>query len=140
MKIKDLLSAQPAMQQLINRRMPARLAYALAKNTRLINQELEVYDQARLRLLAENWTLDPKTNKYDIPDKDQEKWKKMHEDLIETEVDYQPYMVDFSLCENIEMMPGEIPALWFIFDNLDLGQPELAAVPDKQVKGDPLEK
>jgi hypothetical protein len=75
MKIKDLLNAQPAMQQLINRKMPARLAYALAKNTRLINQELEVYDQARLRLLAENWTLDPKTNQYDIPEQDQDKWK-----------------------------------------------------------------
>jgi hypothetical protein len=119
MKIIDLLSAQPAMQQLINRKMPAKLAYALAKNTRLINQELENYDQARLALLAAHWPLDQKTGKYDIPEEDQEKWRKMHDELIQGESGFQPFKIDFALTESIEMTPGEFAALWFIFTEDD---------------------
>ncbi len=127
MKIVDLLSAAPVLQQLINRRMPARLAYAMAKNARMINQELQDYDQTRLNLLSAHWTLDPNTNKYDVPDEDQDKWRKMHEDLIQAEADFQPYKVDFSLAENIELTPGELIAISFIFDHLDLDSPGLTA-------------
>jgi len=40
MKIVDLLNASPILNQLMDRKMPAKLAYALVKNARLINQEL----------------------------------------------------------------------------------------------------
>jgi hypothetical protein len=59
--------------------------------------------------------------KYDIPREDQEKWRKIHEELIQGEVDYQPYKVDFSLCENITMKPGEMLALLFLFSDADCG-------------------
>jgi hypothetical protein len=131
MKIVDLLNAAPVMQQLIDRKMPAQLAYALAKNFRMITQELVDYDKARLSLLAAHWALDQKTGKYDIPDEDQEKWRKMHDELIQGETGYQPYKVDFSLCENIELTPGEILALSFIFEHLDLGRADLPVAPYK---------
>ncbi len=127
MKIVELLNAAPVLKQLTDRKMPAKLAYGLAKNIRLINQELEDYDKARLSLLGAHWTLDQKTGKYDIPDDDQEKWKKMYDELIQGETGYQPYKVDFSLCENIEMTPWEILTLSFIFDNLDLDPPGLVS-------------
>jgi hypothetical protein len=140
MKIVDLLNAQPVVQQLMDRKMPARLAYALAKNFRMISQELEDYDKARLSLLTAHWALNQKTGKYDIPEEDQEKWRKMHDELIQGETGYQPYKVDFSLCENIELTPGEILALSFIFENLDLDRTDLAATPDGNKSGDSLEK
>jgi hypothetical protein len=99
--------------------MLAKLAYGLAKNFRMISQDLEDYDKARLKLLQDNWELDPETNKYKIPDEDQEKWKALHTELLETETDYQPFKLDLALTESIDMTPGEFAALWFIFDGDD---------------------
>ena len=116
MKIVDLLNAQPVVQALTERKMPARLAYGLAKNFRIITQDLEDYDKARIKLLQDNWELDPETNKYMIPDEDQEKWKALHTELLEAETDYQPFKLDLALTESIEMTPREFASLWFIFD------------------------
>ena len=127
MKIVDLLNAQPVVQALTDRKMPAKLAYGLAKNFRMITQDLEDYDKARLKLLQDNWELDPETNKYKIPDEDQEKWKALHTELLEAETDYQPFKLDFALTESIEMTPGEFAALWFIFDGDDASP--AAAIP-----------
>jgi hypothetical protein len=115
MKIVDLLNAQPVVQALTDRKMPAKLAYGLAKNFRMISQDLEDYDKARLKLLQDNWELDPETNKYKIPDEDQEKWRALHTELLEADTDYQPFKLDLALTETIEMTPGEFAALWFIF-------------------------
>src|SRR4030067_2389985 len=114
MKIVDLLNAQPVVQALTDRRMPAKLAYGLAKNFRMISQDLEDYDKARISILQAHWKLDPKTNQYRISDKDQEKWKALHTELIEAEAGYQPFKVDIALTESIEMTPGGLIALWFI--------------------------
>jgi hypothetical protein len=126
-KLVDLLNAQPVVQSMMDRKMPSKLAYGLAKNFRMIGQELESYNQARVNLLQANWTLDPETNKYNIPDDDQPKWRIMHDELIQAESDYQPYKVDFNLTEDIEMTPGELLSLWFIFDGD--GQGPAAAAP-----------
>src|SRR5512135_3872580 len=115
MKIIDLLNAQPVLQNLVERKMPAKLAYGIAKNFRLIVSELEDYDKTRVKLLSENWKMEKKTNKYDIPDADQEKWKKMHDDLIQTESGYQPYTIDLALTEQVDWSPAELLSLWFIF-------------------------
>jgi len=120
-KVIDLLNANPIIQQLIDRKMPGKLAYGLAKNFRMIKEDLNDYDQARVKILGDNWTLDPKTNKYDIPVKDQEKWRSLHNELLEAESNYQPFKVDLALTETIEMTPGEFAALWFIFDGDDPG-------------------
>jgi hypothetical protein len=116
MKIIDLLNAQPVMQEVSSRKMPAKLSYALAKNFRLINTELEDYNNIRLKLLSENWVLDEKTKKYDIPDSDQEKWKKMHDELIDSECEYKPYKINMTLIENLDWTPNELLSLWFIFE------------------------
>lgn len=128
MKILDLLNSAPIMQQLMDRKMPSKLAYGLAKNFRMIAQELEDYDKTRVKTLRDNWELDPKTNNYKIPKDDQEKWKAMHTELLETESGYQPFKVDLALTDSIEMTPGELMSLWFIFDGADLG-PIPAAAP-----------
>jgi hypothetical protein len=115
MKIIELLNAQPVMTQLIDRKMPAKLAYGLAKNFRMINQDLEDYDKARLKILQDNWTLNPEINRYDIPDEDKAKWAELHKELLETESGYQPYKIDLALLENLEMTPGEIMSIsWMI--------------------------
>ncbi len=119
MKVLDLLNAQPILENLVRRQMPAKLAYAIAKNFRLIACELEDYDKTRMKLLSDNWILDEKTNKFDIPDEDQAKWKKMHDELLQTESGYQPYKIDLAYAERldqVEWSPAELLSLWFIFE------------------------
>ena len=126
MQIKDLLLAQQVIQQLLNRRMPAKearkwskLTYALVKNQRLIEQELETVDKARVKLLSANWTKDEKTNHYDIPDEDLPKWNAMYEELLSGEADFTPYQVPFALIENIEITPGEMFGISFLFTDAE---------------------
>jgi len=126
MKIIDLLNAQPVMQKLMDRQMPVKLAYCLAKNFRLITTELEDYNTARLKLLREHWVLNPKTDRFDIPDEDQSRWKKMHDELADTESGYKPFKVDMALAEKIDWAPGELLSLWFIFEGE--GSSDLAPV------------
>jgi hypothetical protein len=132
MKIIDLLNAQPVIQALIERKMPAKLAYAIAKNFRLITSELEDYDKTRLKLLSDNWTLNEETGKYDIPDSEAGKWKTLHDDLIQTECGYQPYKIDLSLTEQLDWSPAELLSLWFIFQGD--GSSDLAPVNGKKVE------
>ncbi len=121
MKIVDLLNAQPVVQALTDRKMPAKLAYGLAKNFRMLTQDLEDYDKARIKILQDNWELDFETNKYKIPDEDQKKWQDLHSELLQAEAGYQPFKLDLALTESIEMTPGEFAALWFIFAGDDAG-------------------
>jgi hypothetical protein len=121
MKVVDLLNAAPILQRLADQKMPAKMAYALAKNFRLVNQEIEDYDQARVNILKANWKVDPETNQFKVPDKDQLKWKELHDELLLAEADFQPYLIDFTMFESIELTPGEVMALWFLFDNQGLG-------------------
>lgn len=116
MKLIDLLNAQSVLQEVTERKMPSKLAFCIAKNFRLITQELEDYNKTRLKLLSENWKLNEETNKYDIPDKDQPKWKQMHDDLLNSESDYVPYKVSMELANSVEWSPGELLYLWFIFE------------------------
>jgi len=132
MKIIDLLNAQPVMQNLSERKMPAKLAYAIAKNIRLIISELEDYEKTRVKLLSDNWELNEKTSKYNIPDDDQEKWKKMHDELVQTESGYQPFKIDLALTEQVVWSPAELLSLWFIFQGD--GASDLAPTSSKVVE------
>lgn len=116
MKVIDLVNAQPVLQNLVECKMPAKLAYAIAKNFRLIAPELEDYNKARIKLLSDNWELDEITNKYKIPDEEQLKWKAMHDELLQTETGYQPYKINLVTAEEIEWTPAELLSLWFIFE------------------------
>jgi len=117
MKIADLLTAQPVLQNLMMRKMSAKLAYAIAKNYRLIAYELEDYEKARVKLLSENWKLNEEDNKFNVPEEDLSKWKSMHEELLQTESCYKPYLVDIALADQVESWtPAELISLWFIFE------------------------
>lgn len=115
MKVIDLLNAQPIMQEVVNRKLPAKLAYGFAKNFRLINSELEDYNKSRIKILSENWKLNKETGKYDIPDEDQEKWRELHDEILNIDCGFEPFKIDMKLIENLEWSPNEILSLWFLF-------------------------
>lgn len=115
MQIIDLLNAHPVLQRLMSEKMPVRLAYAVQKNFRLMEQEIKVFDDTRLKLLEENWKLNKETNQFDVPDEDKERWRKMFAELAESESTFVPYVIDFSLVDGLQLTPGEMLAISWMF-------------------------
>ena len=116
MKLRELLVAQPALQELNRRKMPVKLAYAMAKNFRLVNQELEDYEKARVKMLQDNWKVNPETNKYEIPPEDDAKATVMFDELLDEQVDLPTVIkVTLTQLEGMELSPGEVEAIsWMI--------------------------
>jgi hypothetical protein len=117
MKLSELIEAQNAMQQLANQKMPAKVAYALAKNIRIMAPEVEIFEETRVKLLKENWSYDEKNNRYDIPPEEMKRWDSMIKEVLAQEVKLEPYLVDRSLLDSIQISPAEYIAIsWMIKD------------------------
>jgi len=116
MLIKDLLLAKPVLQRLNNEKMPAKLAYAMAKNFRLVNQELEDFEKARKKMLEDNYEFDEKNNKYIIPPEKEAEAQKMFDELINATVQFIPYQIpEFWLFDQLQLTPGEVMAIeWML--------------------------
>lgn len=118
MKIIELLESQSTMQRLVTQKMPAKVAYALARNIKQMNEELKTFDETRVKLLEENWKMDPETSQYKVPPEDQKRWQDMYANLIESEVKIDPYMIKLSLLDSVELTPGEMLAIsWMVTDS-----------------------
>jgi len=114
MKIFEILEIQPTLQTIMEMKMPGKISYAIMKNFKKLKDEVEIYDQARIKLLSDNWELDPKTNRYDIPDKDQNRWNEMHKSLLEMEVNIDPFYISEELIQSVEFSPAQMLALSFM--------------------------
>lgn len=130
MKIKEMLNAILPLNQVIARELPGKLAYAVAKNTRLINKELEIVNETRVKMLdAHGYKSNPDTNKYDIPEKEQSAWDKEFDDFAETEIDIPLHKVRPELFDNVTTITAqEIMALSFMIDD---EEPEVKPKPKK---------
>lgn len=114
-KLLDIVSAYQVLPGIASRKMPTKVSYAIGKNIRLVSQEHQDYDKARIKILEDNWKYNDELGKYDIPDAEQKKWHDLHNELLETEIDFEPYLIEFAQIEDVEITPGEFAALWFIF-------------------------
>lgn len=113
-KIREMLGYQATWRELMARKMPAKVAYALAKNVKKIEAELSLYNETRLKLLAENWPKSEDGAKFEIPPEDEEKWAQMLAELVDVEVDLDAHMVDFGAFESVDLSPNEVLALEFM--------------------------
>lgn len=116
MLIKDLLIAQPVLQRLNNEKMPAKLAYAMAKNFRLVNQELEDFEKARTKMLEDNFEKSEDGSRFVIPPEREAEAQKMFDELINTEVDLKVYEIPSEwMTDQLMLTPGEAMAIeWLI--------------------------
>ena len=114
MKIREMLKNQIVWQGLMSRKMPAKVAYAIAKNMQKVDPEIKLYNETRLKLLGENWKMDEDGEKFVIPPADEAKWQAMLDELLDVDVDLAPHMLDFSQLEPVELTPQEILALDFM--------------------------
>lgn len=113
-KIREMIANQPVWRGLMGQKMPAKVAYALAKNVRKIETELALYNETRLKLLAENWPKSEDGSRFEIPSEDEAKWEVMLNDLVDVEVDLDAHMVDFGAFDSVDLTPAEVLALEFM--------------------------
>lgn len=115
MLIRELIVAQPILQNLSAQKVPAKLAYALGKNFRLVNQELADFETARRKMLGENFELG-EDNKYVIPPEREAEAQKMYNDLLDVETKFEPFKISLELFDGVELSTTEMMAIDFLLE------------------------
>jgi hypothetical protein len=115
MKLFELLNAQPTLVSLSSKKLPAKLAYAVSKNLRLITPELQDFEKARIALLEQYGKLNEETHTYDIPEDKKAQVDAEFNTLVNTDVDLTPFQVDIEAFGVIEITPNEFSSIaWMI--------------------------
>lgn len=128
MKLKDLIVARNVLQSIkyqpvntieegnppvfVPVRMPAKLAYAIEKNERLMEPELQAHEAGRLKIL-ENVGVKPGEK---IPEDKEKEANEEYQKLIEMAADFQPYKVTIDIFGNMELDSEQMKALWWMID------------------------
>ncbi len=114
--LKDLLSAQPALEKISQSKMPGKLAYTISRNLRLVVQELTDYDRARINLLSQYGTLNEEKNIYEL-NGNKEIFEGEMAELLKTEVHIALHKINLANLDSLELTPGECLLLdWMIDD------------------------
>lgn len=119
MKLIDLLRAKPVLEELSRQKMSGKLAYALVKNIRLINIELEMIGVTRDRMLSEHWPVDPEKGEYSVPPEDAGKWHQMYTDFLQTESNLVPYKIPIEWFESLQLSPIDLVSIEWLLKSDD---------------------
>jgi hypothetical protein len=118
MKISDILNAQPVIADLAQQKLSARLAYAVQKNLRLIEQELKDYEKARLEALTRSGgTPNQETGVYDFTPEQRAAFDAEFRELLETEVLFAPHLISMELLDRdgVKLTPVEMMQIeWLV--------------------------
>ncbi len=127
MKLKDVLVARNALEEIKYRpvqaeadgpvsfapvRMPAKLAYAIEKNLRMMEPDLKAHEAARLKIL-ENAGVKPGEK---LPDDKQEEANAEYQKLIDTEVEFMPYKIRLELFGGLELTADQMGNLFWMVE------------------------
>ena len=96
MKLKQLIEAQNALHHLSNAPLPAAVAFRLKRVLRVVNPELQAYEEARVKLAASFGELSEDGRQYIIPTEKMPAFNAEFEALRNEEVtlNYQPLRIE----------------------------------------------
>lgn len=114
MKLGQLLNSVEALQRLGQMKMPAKAAYGVARNLRMIDVELELFNEARKQLVERYQCINEETNAIEI--KDQAGLDREYRELVETEIDYQPHTIRLELLDSVELTPSDLAILFWLIE------------------------
>jgi hypothetical protein len=110
MKLLNFIESKPALQKLSETPIKSgKLSYKIAKNLRLVNQELVDYDKTRESLLNQYGTLSEDKSRYEFEPESGKKFTDEMGKLIDVEVDIPTLKLSEDEVESIE---GLTPATW----------------------------
>jgi len=113
---RELISNMQQLKVLAQRDLPIKVSYAIAKNMRIIEDELKVYEEERQRLLEKHGKKDNEgeliTDKQgQVNFKDKKAWDKDIKELLDIEVEIKFHKFNIKHLEGREISPGELIAM-----------------------------
>lgn len=114
MKLGDLLMAKPVLDELMRQRLNGRMAYQMAKNTRLIDNELLAVEAGR-RAIFERFSADGRT----IPDDKLAEANGEFDELIQQEVDLDLYTLTPEDLAAFTLTPEHVNLIMFLVDEAE---------------------
>lgn len=127
MKITNrrIVNGATFLNGLINKQLPIKVSYAIAKNVSKIESELKVYNKERQKLIDKYCIKDEEgKNKIDennqlrIADEHLEVWNENLEELLDIEVEIHIHKFDVNdlLNSNCEMTPSELMLIDYMIE------------------------
>lgn len=110
---------------LTEKKLPIKISYAIAKNISKIENELNIYNKERQKLIdkycskdADGKNIIDKDNKLNIEDKYLDDWNKDLNELldIEIEIDIHKFNINDLLNSNCEMTPSELMLIYYMIE------------------------
>ena len=86
-KIRELMNAQPALQELVGKEMGARVAFRLARIVSEVNRELAHADAVKRKLFDELGN-DNEEGHREIPERNARAFEKQLQELVDTEIEF----------------------------------------------------
>lgn len=117
MKLRELVVAQEALNQLLALELPAAAAFKIARAAQPIFAELQSYEQQRVRLVrqlgeAEGQQTIVRSDK--VPEFNSEM-----DALLQVDVDLEIKKLSPDLLGDVDISAADLMALWFLFDDSD---------------------
>lgn len=125
LKIKDILNNKESLAMVAQKNLPVRISYAITKNIRKIEKELEFYFNEKSKVVEkysekdENGkTIVGENGIITIAKEHIEIWNKEHMDLLNIDVDIKVHMINEIdlLNTNIDITPADLLAIDFMIE------------------------
>ena len=113
MKLSQVLEAQAALAQLAGLKMPAHGAYKVSKNLRKLEPEIQSFEEARNKIVA-NY-LEVKDGET-VSDDAQKAADGEYKTLLEMEVSVEPHKIKLSDFGNAEVSAAQLLAIEFLLE------------------------
>ncbi len=103
--LRDMLNSKDALISLGREKLPGKLAYTLARNMRRINDELEAYDEARVKMIKEKYGAEGEAGIWTVKPENTAAFNEELNQLMETQVEVDIRRIRF------EDLPAEMTPL-----------------------------
>lgn len=119
---KEIIEKVGMLGELINRKLPVKVSYAIGKNISKIESELKHYNKARKNILEKYCEKDEEGNlkiedgNYVIKENEKENWNKDIKDLDEIVVEIDAHTFNIDLLNGYEMSPSEMMCIDFMLE------------------------
>lgn len=122
---EKILNDAPRLTAISNKQLPVKISYAIAKNIKKIEAELNVYNSEREKLIEkysvkdeDGKTMTDKNNQIKIQPEHIEDWNKDIKDLMAIENDVEIYNYKFKIDElnGYSISPAELQAIEYMIE------------------------
>lgn len=115
--LKDVLNSVPALQEIANQPIPAKISFRLGVLIRKVNERCEVYQETRKALCEKYGEENQDEGKYDIRPEEQDTFNKELDDLLAEEVTFNVSPIKLRVIESVPLSPGAMASLhWLVVE------------------------